>query len=451
MKVLVTGATGLIGRHLTYALMLEGHQVFALARTPEKLPELPAENVFVWNDQQIPSGEIFKNCEAVIHLAGEGIADQLWTESRKQKLRDSRIIGTKNIVEAIASLPAEQRPKTLISGSAIGYYKDSSEQQDETSPAGQGFLSDLCKDWESQALACEALGLRTVLLRTGLVLAREGGLLSKSGPIVLGDGKQWMSWIHIADLVQLILLALKNPSLSGPLNMTAPNPVTNRDFTKTYAETKNIPFTVSAPKVILKLATGDLSQAILSNQRIAPNKALALGYKFRFENLNEALSDLLSSQSALENSFSVKQFVPLKRSEVFSFFSKAENLETLTPPWLNFKILDQSTTEVQKDTLINYKLNIHGVPVKWKTLIKEWNPDHSFVDFQLKGPYRKWHHLHRFEDVVGGTLISDDVTFEIPGWYLGKVMLPLIRADVQKIFSYRQKRIKELCSEGLLK
>jgi uncharacterized protein len=431
--------------------MREGHEIIALARSPEKLPELPAKNVFKWSDQEVPPLEAFKNCEAVIHLAGEGIADKLWTEKRKKKLRDSRVIGTQNIVKAISLLPANQRPKTLISGSAIGYYGDSFDPQNENSPLGTGFLAELCDEWERATLPCQDLGVRTVLLRTGLVLAREGGLLSKTSAVVLGDGSQWMSWIHIEDVIRFICFAVNDISLKGPYNLTAENPVTNKDFTKVYAELKGIPFTIPAPKFLLRLAAGDLSQAILSNQKILPSKALSIWFKFKFVDVKEALRDLIGGVSFVENQFSSKQFVPFSRSQVFSFFSKAENLEILTPPWLNFHILDKSTPEIAKETLINYQLKIHGVPVKWRTLIKEWNPDSSFVDFQLKGPYRKWHHLHTFEKVPGGTLISDDVTFEIPGWIFGKLLLPLVKTDVQKIFNYRQKRIKELAAEGQLK
>lgn len=451
MKVVVTGATGLIGRQLIHQLMIEGHNVLALARSPEKLPELPPENVYRWSDEQVPNSAIFKNCDAVIHLAGEGIADKLWTNSRKQKLRNSRVLGTKNIAQSLLLLPAEQRPKTFISGSAIGYYANTSESQDESSAPGSGFLADLCKDWEAAALECKTQGLRTVLLRTGLVLARDGGFLKKSGPVVLGDGTQWMSWIHIDDVVQMIKFALMNESIEGPINLTSPNPVSNKVFTKSYAKTKHIPLNLSAPSVILKTLTGDLSQAILANQKVMPSKALAAGFKFKFTDLESALKDLIGNTTFTENFLSTKQFIPLERHQVFSFFSKAENLEILTPPWLSFKILNTSTPTVEKGTLINYTLKIHGVPVRWRTLIKEWNPDSSFVDFQLKGPYKKWHHLHTFEDVPGGTLISDNVTYVIPGGIFGKALLPLIQHDVETIFKYRQKKINELHAENRLR
>ena len=451
MKILLTGASGLIGRTLMHTLLREGHQLNALTRSPEKLPELPTENIFIWSDSQVPPPQAFKDCDAVIHLAGEGIADKLWTNKRKKQLWDSRVNGTKNIVQAIASLPAKQRPKSFISGSAIGFYGDSFESKDENSIVGKGFLAELCKEWESAATTCEDLGLRTVLLRTGLVLAPNGGLLSKMGPAVLGDGKQWMSWIHIEDVAQLIIFVLSNPSLKGPFNLTAENPSTNKEFTQTFSKIKKIPFTISVPAMILRTVAGELSQAILSNQKVYPEKATLAGYKFKFTNLEDALTDLIGNKRFTDNYFSSKQFIPIERSQVFSFFSKAENLEILTPPWLNFHIVGKTSSKIEKGTYITYKLKIHGVPVKWKTLIKEWNPDTSFVDFQLKGPYRKWHHLHTFEEVFGGTLISDDVTFEIPGGIFGKLLLPVIRKDVQEIFNYRQKRIKELSVDGQLK
>lgn len=189
---------------------------------------------------------------------------------------------------------------------------------------------------------------------------------------------------------------------------------------------------------------GELSQAILANQKIYPNKCLENGFKFKFDSLREALNDLMGGLSLLENNFFVKQYVCAERSEVFSFFSKAENLEILTPPWLNFHIVSKSTADIKKETLIEYKLKIHGFPVKWKTLIKEWIPNQSFVDFQLKGPYKKWHHQHTFEEVPGGTLISDDIVFEIPGGFIGQLIQPFVKKDVRQIFQYRQNKIKEL-------
>jgi ligand-binding SRPBCC domain-containing protein len=183
---------------------------------------------------------------------------------------------------------------------------------------------------------------------------------------------------------------------------------------------------------------------------VQPLKALQLGFRFRFENLREALEDLLGPVKFTDNFLLSRQFIPLPRETVFSFFSKAENLEILTPPWLKFKIMNQSTPEIRKGTLINYKLRIHGAPVRWRTLIGEWKPNESFVDTQLKGPYKKWYHVHRFENVPGGTLITDDVTYEIPGWIFGKLILPWIKRGVSTIFAYRQEMIQKLVAKGQL-
>lgn len=444
MKILVTGATGLIGRKLIHKLQTSGHTVFALARSPEKLIELPDANVISWSDDKIPDLSIMDGCDAVVHLAGEGIADKRWTSQRKKRLWDSRIVGTQNLIEGIARLSTSNRPKTFISGSAIGYYEQGDNILYENSPPGKDFLSNLCVEWENAAREVEKLGARTVLIRTGLVLAKDGGVLQKTGPVVLGNGQQWLSWIHIEDMVRFIFFALENTKLNGPYNLTAPYPVTNLEFTKKVARLLNFPFTVSAPSFVLKLALGEMSEAILSSQKVTPQKILSSGFIFKYEQINAALESLIGKDSILDNYFTVKQFIPLKRKEIFSFFSRAENLEMLTPPWLNFHIQKISTAEVEKGTLIDYKLKIHGIPVKWRTLISEWNPEESFVDNQLKGPYKKWHHLHTFEDVNGGTIISDDVTFQAPGWIFGKILIPFIRKDIQEIFKFRQTKIKQL-------
>jgi len=293
VKILLTGATGLIGRKLVLALLRAGHEVFALSRSAAKLPELPEAHVFPWSDDQIPPSKALAHCDVIIHLAGEGIADQRWTDARKKRIQDSRINGTKNLVKAISALPQEQRPKLLISGSAIGYYAQSENSQDENSNPGQDFLANLCIEWEACAKESEQYGLRTVLLRTGLVLAKEGGVLSKTGPIVLGSGQQWMSWIHIDDMVRFILFAIENKNLSGPYNLTAPHPVTNKEFTKAVSQYRGFPLTLRAPKFALNLALGELAEAVLSNQRVLPTKTLSTGFQYQYAQLDQALNNLI--------------------------------------------------------------------------------------------------------------------------------------------------------------
>lgn len=452
MRVLVTGATGLVGRHLIHSLQLEGHDVLALARSPDGLPELPAEKIFKWSDSEVPSREALEGVDVIVHLAGENVAGKRWTQERKRALRRSRVDGSANLLRAIAAVPPEKRPKTLIAASAVGFYGSSLEAVDESAPSGSDFLGRLCKDWEAAASESENLGLRLVTMRIGLVLSNQGGFLSKSGPFIFGSGRQWMSWIHIDDLIGFIKLAAQSDQVRGSYNLTAPEPVTNGEFARIYGRTLGFPFVVRIPAVLPRLVLGEMADAVLASQRVLPKRTLSSGFQFRFATLEPALADLFETRSFLDNRFSARQFVPVSCDEVFPFFSKAENLETLTPPWLNFRIEKKSTPEISEGSIIDYRLRIHGLPVRWRTLISRWSPKSLFVDEQIRGPYKKWHHVHRFDPVPGGTLISDDVTFRVPGSLPGKIfLLPFIEKDVRTIFRYRQGKIRRLCAEGSLR
>ncbi len=402
---------------------------------------------------QLGEGQALSGIDAVVHLAGEGVVDKRWNAARKKRLKDSRILGSQNLIDAMAALPTNQRPKVLIAASAIGYYGGlDCEPKSEGSRVGSGFLAELCAEWEQRTALASKSGIRTVIMRIGIVLAKDGGLLSKAGPAILGSGKTWMSWIHIEDLIQFILRALEVNALSGVYNLVSPNPVTNREFTKALAKQRSFPFVVRIPAICLKVMLGEMSEVLLANQNILPTRTISSGFRFRFEKIQDALGDLLNGETYLDNRYSNKQFIPVARHEVFAFFSKAENLETLTPPWLGFRIEKKSTPFIQEGSLIEYRLRIHGIPVRWKTLISKWEPESVFIDDQLRGPYSKWHHVHRFESVPGGTLISDEVTFRPPGAILGKaLLLPIIRKDVNNIFKFRQNKINALCLHGGLK
>lgn len=453
LRILITGATGLVGRNLMRHLLLLGHDVSALVRSPKSVIELPAQKVFSWTKSgQVPH-EALLNQDVVIHLAGEGIAERRWTSARKQSLMDSRCAVSRSLVKTLAEIKPDARPKVLIAASAIGYYGDSGDAPvDESSPPGHDFLADICQKWEAENLRAEDSNLRVVIMRFGVILAKEGGALKKMGPAVIGSGRQWLSWIHIDDVLRFTALAAEDQNLKGVYNLTSPQAVTNREFTKAFAKALKYPFVISVPAVVLRLALGEMSSMLTAGQNVAPKRLLAAGFKFQYPDLSQALSEIYGTDSFLDSHLIVNQFVALPRTEVFPFFSKAENLETLTPPWLKFQVTKTSTTAVEKNTLIDYRLNIHGVPVGWRTLISEWNPDSSFVDEQLRGPYKKWHHLHLFESVPGGTLLRDEVTFRVPGWILGRLFLNTwIQHDVNRIFSFRQSKIRDLEKSGTLK
>ena len=297
MHVFLTGATGLIGRALVPALRAAGHEVIALSRraSPGRSPG-GAEAVQGDPTRSGPWQEALARCDACVHLAGEPVAAGRWSEERKRAIRESRVASTRLVAEAIA----RGGPRVLVSGSAVGYYGSRGDEElDETSPPGDDFLARVCVAWEEAARPAAARA-RVVLLRTGIVLASEGGALPRmarpfrffaGGP--LGDGAFWQPWIHLADEVGLIVWALGNGAVEGPLDATAPAPVRNRDLTRSIGEALRRPSVLPAPRRLVELMLGELASAVMGSQRALPRKALALGYRFRFPELGPALRDLL--------------------------------------------------------------------------------------------------------------------------------------------------------------
>ncbi|MFZ5756484.1 MAG: TIGR01777 family oxidoreductase [Pseudomonadota bacterium] len=296
MRILLTGGTGFIGRPLCAALVAAGHEVTVPSRRPETVATKCGPQVR-------PMASLADWCEevafdAVINLAGEPIADAAWSEARKRALRDSRIGTTQQLVAAIAR--ARQKPHVLLSGSAIGYYGDTGDRAiDESAPPANDFAATLCRDWEHAALAAESQGVRVCLLRTGLVLDASGGMLGKLLPAFrfglgarLGDGRQWMSWIALDDYIEAVLMLLQNGHARGPWNMTAPQPVTNAEFTRTLARAVHRPAWFSAPSSVLKLALGERSPLLLGGQRVLPARLLQDGFRFRHADLAAALREL---------------------------------------------------------------------------------------------------------------------------------------------------------------
>lgn len=301
MTVLVTGATGFIGRALVKALRARGDEVRALVRNPAAARAQLGTDAFPWDDGKPVPADAIEGVDAVVHLAGEGIADKRWTAARKKRLRDSRIDGTRHVVEAIAA--ASPRPKVLVSGSAIGFYGDVPEGDvTEGVSAGKDFLAEVCQAWEAEARKAESLGVRVVLLRTGIVLGAGGGALAKmllpfklgaGGP--MGSGRQWMSWIHLDDEVGLVLHALDTAGVSGPVNATAPAPARNRDFARALGRALHRPAFAPAPGFALKLLLGEMAGVVLlTGQRVLPAKAEASGYAFRHPTLEGALKAAVS-------------------------------------------------------------------------------------------------------------------------------------------------------------
>lgn len=299
MKVLVTGGTGLVGSVLIPLLTKSGHDVYRLTHSKPR----EARDI-AWDPErnQLPKARI-EGTEAVVHLAGENIAGKRWNAKVKEQLRESRIKSTRLLSETITQL--QTVPKTLICASATGYYGDrGNEFLNETSPPGKGFLPDLCRDWEQACEPARAAGIRVVNLRIGVVLSPKGGGLAKMLPPfkagiggVMGSGNQYWSWVSIDDVVGIIDYCINNPKVSGPVNTTAPCPVTNYEFTKTLGTVLNRPTIFPMPAIAARLALGEMANdLLLASARVMPNKLSECGYRFKHPTLEPALRDLLAEK-----------------------------------------------------------------------------------------------------------------------------------------------------------
>lgn len=300
MRVTVTGATGRIGRHLVAALKERGDEVTALSRDRDKATELLGVEALAWNmKQDAAPKQALSGRDAVVHLAGEDVG-QRWSKDVKAEIRDSRERGTRNIVASI--LDSEPRPKALVCASASGYYgAHEAEPVDESAAAGVDWLAEVTVRWEHEADAAKA-ATRTVVVRTGVVLDAEGGALAKmlppfkagiGGPV--GSGKQYLPWIHLDDLVGIYMAAIDNPTFEGPVNASAPEPVTNKAFAKALGRAIGRPAIAPVPAFAIKLLYGEMSQIVLHGVRMVPGRAAELGYVFKHPDLDEALRDTLAT------------------------------------------------------------------------------------------------------------------------------------------------------------
>jgi len=296
MKALISGATGFIGRHL----IRQFEQPTVLSREPESAKRsLGGIEAYGWDYRSgPPPREAFDGVEAVIHLSGDSVGEGRWNERKKKVIRDSRVESTRQLVSTMSGL--DRKPEVFVCASAIGFYGSRGEEVlDEDAPPGDGFLCQVSAEWEREAARAEEIGVRAVSVRTGLVLG-NGGALDKMLPIFklglggrLGNGKQWVSWIHIDDLVGLFLHAVHTKSVRGPMNGVAPNPVRNSAFTKSLAAALHRPAIFPAPAFGLRLGIGEFADVLLGSQRVTPAAALRTGYGYKFADIDAALADIV--------------------------------------------------------------------------------------------------------------------------------------------------------------
>jgi uncharacterized protein (TIGR01777 family) len=398
MRVLVTGATGFIGRALIPRLQHDGHAVVG-----------------------------------------------------------SRINVTEQLVRAMAV--AKTRPRVFVSGSAVGYYGDRADERlTEASSGGNDFLAHLCGRWERAAQDAERLGVRVVLLRTGVVLGRAGGALAQmlppfqlgvGGPI--GSGTQYFPWIHLHDLVKIIAVALVDDRYRGPVNGVAPEQATSRTFARALGLALHRPAVLPVPALALKAIFGEAATVLLASQRVEPGALEQLEFAFDFPTLASALEDIVGGTAvaisparsrpdgAREARYELRARTVIEAplEDTFAFFSKAANLGVITPAAMQFSIQGQ-VPPMATGATIDYRVRVGPLPVRWKTRITTWEPGRRFADLQEKGPYRFWWHEHTFQADGRRTVMEDRVFYTPPLGVFGRLANRIfIRSTLRKIFQYR--------------
>ena len=458
-QILITGATGLIGKAIGKMLVRRGYELVVVSRqtASQVQVQLPFKARVITADlmqEELPASEL-KEVVGIIHLAGENVAGQRWTDSYKQKIIESRKMTTRHLLASFQKL-AKPALEFYIGASATGLYPSDLEQAyDEKSlNIGSDFLAQVVQALEvehhnfSQAFRM----MRFTQLRLGVVHSLDGGMLAKLIPIFkmggglpLGRGSQFLSWVDIEDVVGIVRWLLEQSRWSPVYNVVSPEPVTQTQWSAELAKVLNRPlWPPMVPPWILRLVLGEQSQMILGSQKVLPKALLDQGYRFQFGSLTASLAKV---QKAWGTSFyfSAEQFVPRPQDQVFAFFSEPRNLEKISPPELQFQVLELTTPQIQEGTKIFYQLRLQGLAMRWISQIVDWTPPYRFTDIQIKGPYRSWHHTHFIEPVPGGVLIRDQVLYNHPLWILGDWFGYLfVRSQLHAIFDYRRKRLDEL-------
>ena len=469
MRVLITGATGFVGRALVPALQRDGHTVVVWARDAARArARLGADIETLDSTDASALIAAVERCHAVINLAGEPVVGARWTEARRAVIRDSRVAATNALAQAIGA--AAVKPQVLVSASAVGYYGDRGHDVlREDSLPGSDSLAQTCHDWEAAAVAAERHGVRVALLRIGVVLGRDGGALAQmlppfrlglGGPI--GGGRQYLPWIHLHDLVGVITAALTDDRYRGPVNAVAPEPVTNLEFARQLGRVLGRPAIVPVPALALKAAMGEAASVLLGSQRVAADALSRLGFSFAFPTLAVALAEIVGGadvaltrlQGSIDalGSAAGRRYLDRRRpiyelrtttivnapiEKTFEFFSKAENLGLMTPSAMGFSIKG-APPRIGEDTIIDYQVRVGGLPINGRTRIVTWRPGERFVDLQEKGPYRAWWHEHVFRDLGSTTKMDDRVCYAPPLGPLGRIAnRVLIAPMLRRIFQYR--------------
>ena len=461
MKIFISGATGFIGRHLILRLLRDGHEITAWVRNPTRASLSLGDEIKIIGgakSYELQPGAL-EGFDAVINLAGEPIAGGRWTKGRRTQILESRVQTTRALIENLNSVT--NQPKVFLSASAIGFY-GSTEENDivfESGPNGKGFLPEICQAWEAP-LSKLPQSTRTVTMRIGLVLGLQEGLLGKLTPIfdaglggVMGSGHQMMSWIHITDLVELFVSALTTKDFEGPINCVAPNAVSHEKFCKTLASTLNRPCLFGVPAIALQMALGQSAELILQGAHIASEKLSPLSFEFKFDTLHQALNDIYGKKKPITIEKLDKKALGAYRLQsatlvdqsfenVRPFFFTPKSLALLSPPGSNLELLYGYEENMRQGQEMAFKIKMGPIPQTWVAHIEENNPDY-FIDTQVKGPMRYWHHKHSFVALESGTELRDEVSFSMPLGILGSIALKLFAKNMlHRLFIYRDHMLK---------
>ncbi len=471
MRIFITGATGLVGRALTLRLRRDGHTVVAWSRSSTRVRQrLGGEAEASSGDHDAMQAAI-EGCDAIVTLAGEPVLPGRWTARKKRMLRQSRIDLNEAVVKC--ALNAARPPRTILAASAVGFYGDTGEATvTEASPRGEGFLADLCQDWEAAFQPAVDVGIRVAWGRIGIVLSRDGGALQKLLPLTrfglggpLGHGRQGFPWIHIDDLVESMVLILTRSELFGPVNLVGPASVSQRAFATALGRAVGVPAVTPAPAFAVRMLLGEAACALLEGQYVLPSLLTEHGFQFRFSALEEALTDLIQNDAAevtaIDGPVDVqagadwlrahppthtlvsRRTLPTPIDEVWRFFEDARNLVALSPADAGLS-LDPALPAMAQGVRFTHQMQVLGpVTLPWEGEIVAWEPGRRFVDIQRKGPFGSWWHAHSFESVELGdgtsaTRVHDHVYFASPLGPVGRLATSLfVRPQLMALFAYR--------------
>lgn len=468
MRILVTGATGFVGRALTLRLLRDGHRVVALSRDPARAAFSMGPEVELLatgcSDREL--AEAMAAADAVVNLAGDPLFSGRWDAAKKRRMVESRVGLTHRLVQAMAASGAP--PAVLVSASAIGIYGDAGDEPcPEEAPVAGDYLGRLARDWEAAALGAERLGVRVAIPRIGIVLGLSGGALTQMVPVFLtggggplGSGRQWMSWVHVDDLVEMIVAALHDRRWRGPFNAVAPNPARNAAFSTALGTALGRPAILPAPGFAVRLALGEAAEVLLGGQRVIPRRLREWGVSWAHPDLGPALDAILAPRQAIEirapaslpagaylrergaaYHLSARTAVRGDPAAIRAYFRDGRNLGPLTPGFVSMTPVGSGAAgPVQVGDTIEYRVRIGPVPVDlpWVTRIEEVHEDGGFVDSAPRSPYASWWHVHSFTDIEGGVVVHDDVYYSPPLGPLGRLVHPFgVAPMLRAIFACR--------------